>query len=117
MRLFAKSIIISAVTIMTLFSVFVITYDRDGHCIEKGDDIEENYEEEHEGKVYGIITHIPQERMGTWIVNRKKILVTTRTRIKEKHGKAETGAYVEVEGDYEGNDFRAYSIKVKKGRR
>ncbi len=67
-----------------------------------------------ESKIYGIVEKTPRGEIGTWIVSGREIVVTKDTRIKEKHGKAEAGAYVEVEGIADGKTFTAYEVKVKR---
>jgi hypothetical protein len=69
-----------------------------------------------ETKIYGIVERMPQEEIGVWIVNGREIVVTRDTRIKEKHGKAEVGAYVEVEGNVAGKALTAHEIEVKRSR-
>ncbi len=69
---------------------------------------------QNDSKVYGVIEKLPQGEVGTWIVNGREIVVTKDTRIREKHGKAKAGAYVEVEGDAIGKAFTAYEIEVKR---
>lgn len=72
---------------------------------------------EHDVKIYGIVDKIPEGGIGTWIVKGKEIMVTKETFIKEKHGKASVGSYVEVKGTYNGNTLQADEIEVKrKGR-
>jgi len=71
---------------------------------------------DYESKIYGTVEKLPQGEVGTWVVNGREIVVTKDTRIKEKHGKAEAGAYVEVEGNAAGNTFTAYEIEVKRAK-
>ncbi|MBF0337350.1 MAG: hypothetical protein HQL05_05915 [Nitrospirae bacterium] len=68
------------------------------------------------GKIYGVIEEMPKESVGTWTVGKRKVVVTDNTHIKEKHGKAIVGAYVEVEGGYDGDTFVADEIEVKRAR-
>jgi len=70
-----------------------------------------------ESKFYGTVETIPADRIGTWIVDNRDIMVTTDTIIKEKYGKAEEGAYVEIKGDNTGGTFTAYKIEVKRARK
>jgi len=51
------------------------------------------------------------------MVNGVEVSVTRNTIIKEKQGKAEVGAYVEVEGSYSENKLVAHEIKVKRAGR
>ncbi|MFZ4438598.1 MAG: DUF5666 domain-containing protein [Syntrophales bacterium] len=70
---------------------------------------------EYESKIYGTVRSIPAAMVGVWNVNGRDISVTKTTAIKEKHGKAEVGAYVEIEGTYSGSKLNAYEIEVKRG--
>jgi hypothetical protein len=66
-----------------------------------------------DARIYGIIDKRPQDNVGVWTVNGRDVVVTENTRIKERHGKAEQGAYIEVEGSTEGKTFSAREIEVK----
>ncbi|CAK8710720.1 MAG: hypothetical protein D3913_05125 [Candidatus Electrothrix sp. LOE1_4_5] len=71
-----------------------------------------------EVKMYGTVEAMPQGTLnGVWRVNGRDITVDRSTRIKEKYGKIEVGAYVEVEGNYSGNNFIAYKIESERSRR
>jgi hypothetical protein len=75
----------------------------------KGNTRDDNYP----AKYYGVIEQIPNNGLeGIWIVNNREILVTSQTKIDEEYGKAEVGAYVEVEGNYLDETFTAYEIEV-----
>lgn len=76
-----------------------------------------NHDEQYESKVYGTIKSLPNGAIGTWNVNGRDVVVTNSTFIKEKHGKAEVGAYVEVEGMSSGNALTARKIEVKRSGR
>jgi len=80
---------------------------RAGEYQERGD---------YEIKIYGLIEKLPQDLVGAWVVNGREIVVTKDTWIREKHGKAEVGAYVEVEGNVTGKAFTAYEVKVKRSK-
>lgn len=69
-----------------------------------------SHEHNYESRLYGTITNIPANHIGIWIVNNKEVQVTEKTHFNEKHGKAEVGAYVKVEGRNVGNVFEAYEI-------
>ena len=70
--------------------------------------------DEYAGKFYGAVESMPEQGLeGIWIVNGREVLVTGQTKIEEEHGKLAAGAYVKVEGNYEGNTFTAYEIEVK----
>ncbi|RNC70334.1 MAG: hypothetical protein ED859_05840 [Desulfuromonadales bacterium] len=85
---------------------------------------EERYEREgghgasehYESKYYGAVEKMPKDRIGTWVVKGREIVVTKDTRIKEEHGRAEPGAYVEVEGTVVGKSFTAHKIEVKRSK-
>lgn len=68
----------------------------------------------HESKIYGTVDQLPPDRIGVWIVGGREIVVTRDTRIKQKHGLPEPGAYVKVEGNVQGKIFTAYEIEVKR---
>lgn len=70
----------------------------------------------YESKFYGTVDSLPQDRIGIWVVNGRQIVVTRETRIKEKHGRSEPGAYVEVEGSNTGETFTAFEISVKRAK-
>jgi len=73
--------------------------------------------EGYESKFYGTVEKIPEGVIGHWMVNGRDFLVTKDTRIKEKYGRAEVGAYVEIEGYYTGKTFFAHEIEVKRAKR
>ncbi len=81
----------------------------------RGDGIHDKAEQ-YESRIYGTVQRIPKGLLGTWEVNGREIAVTDATLIREKHGKAEEGAFVEVHGTYRGKTFAASSIEVKKDR-
>jgi hypothetical protein len=65
-------------------------------------------------KIYGKVQSLPNGRIGVWNVNGKEIIVSQNTLIREQHGKAEVGAYVEVKGSSNGNTLNADKIEVKR---
>lgn len=67
-------------------------------------------------RFYGTVESLPRERIGTWVVSGRQIMVTRETRITEKHGRPEPGAYVEVEGSNTGATFTAREISVKRAK-
>lgn len=71
----------------------------------------------YESKFYGTVEKAPRGNIGTWVINKRDIVVTRETRIIEKHGKAAAGAYVEVEGSNTGKNFSALKIEVKRSKR
>lgn len=79
----------------------------------KADADQENYR----AMFYGVIEHTPEnERDGIWVVNEREILIVEDTIFEEEFGKAEIGAYVEIEGNYEEKIFKAYKVEVKKSK-
>lgn len=81
------------------------------------DDHEGGHAGKYESKLYGTIERLPRDLLGAWIVNGREIAVSKETRIKTKHGRPETGAYVEIEGRNTGTVFTASEIKVKRAKR
>ncbi|MCI5123595.1 MAG: hypothetical protein D3925_03745 [Candidatus Electrothrix sp. AR5] len=80
-----------------------------------GDERRERSREESE--IYGMIEKMPENGFnGMWIINGNNVLVSDRTRIKEKHGRAVIGRYVEAEGVRNGDSFTAYKIEVERSR-
>ncbi len=77
---------------------------------------ESGHQGEYESKIYGTIRKLPAGMIGLWDVNGREVSVTNATYIKEKHGRAEVGAYVEIEGNYSGRTFVASKIEVKRAR-
>ena len=76
----------------------------------------ERYREEI--KIYGVIDSMPSSGLtGKWVVGGRDVEVTDRTRIKEKHGRAEVGMPVEVEGYRDNNRLIAYEIEVERRRK
>jgi hypothetical protein len=70
-----------------------------------------------ETKLYGVIEKMPENGLnGTWIINGNTVLVSNATRIKEKHGRAAVGRYVEAEGVRNGDSLTAYKIEVERSR-
>jgi hypothetical protein len=78
-----------------------------------------NYEHDdrHNSKIYGKVQSLPDGKIGAWNVNGKEIEVSHNTLIREKHGEAEIGSYVEVEGTFSGKTMRAHKIEVKRENR
>ncbi len=67
-------------------------------------------------KIYGRIDSLSTGKHASWTVNGETVLVNEDTLIKEKHGRAVVGAYVEVEGVSAGNALAARKIEVKRAR-
>ena len=105
MRIVFKIVILQIILVF-LFAVVAV-----------GSEEEEVFEdfENYNAKYYGVIKSMPKGgKIGVWTVEDKKIFVTRKTEIDEKFGKAEAGAYVEVEGDYIDETFIAYEIEVRR---
>lgn len=83
---------------------------------ERQESKEYEHSERHESKIYGTIQKLPKGLIGVWNVNGREVSVTNATYIKEKHGKAEVGAYVEIKGSYSGKTIVARNIEVKRAR-
>ncbi len=65
-------------------------------------------------KIHGTIESLGKD--GSWMVNGEKVLLSKDTIVREKHGKAAVGAYVEIEGVSSGNALAARKIEVKRSR-
>ncbi|HEX9022513.1 MAG TPA: DUF5666 domain-containing protein [Geobacteraceae bacterium] len=70
----------------------------------------------YESRIYGTVEKMPPERVGLWVVGRRDIIVTKETKIVERHGKVEVGAYVEVKGNNTGRRFSASRMEVKRSK-
>jgi len=77
---------------------------------------ESGHNERYESKIYGTVEKLPEGLLGIWQVKGKEISVTKDTLIKEKHGKAAIGAYVEIEGTYQDKTLVARKIEVKRAK-
>jgi hypothetical protein len=92
-------------------------YERSDHSEYEGREYEGRERYREESKLYGVIEKMPKKGLnGTWIINGKKVLVSDRTRIKEKYGRAAVGRDVEAEVVRNGDSFTAYEIEVKRSR-
>ncbi len=70
--------------------------------------------EQHNNKFYGTIESMPAGRIGDWVVSGQTVHVTANTWVKEEHGAATVGAYVEVEGAVQADgSWNAAKIEVK----
>lgn len=108
---------IGAVVLTTALVVLLTTGVASGSEREHRGTGEQEQVERHESKIYGTVEKLPEGRIGAWVVKGRHVRVTKDTVIKEKHGKAEVGAYVEVEGSVVDKTLNAYEIEVKKARR
>jgi hypothetical protein len=70
--------------------------------------------ERYENEFYGTVQQIPENFIGTWIIDGKNIQVNRDTYIEREYGQPGVGSYVEVEGRYIDNTFIARKIKVKR---
>jgi hypothetical protein len=63
---------------------------------------------------YGNVEKMPESGMiGEWVVGGRTVTTTSNTEFKEKHGKLQMGAYVEVEGTEKDGKFIASEIETK----
>lgn len=68
-------------------------------------------------KIYGTVEKLPETGLlGIWIVNGREFVVTERTRLEQKHGLLEPGAYVEIKGMKSENTFTAEKVEVKRAK-
>jgi hypothetical protein len=66
-------------------------------------------------EIYGNVEKMPEGgKAGEWVVGGRTVSATNDTIFKEKHGKLEMGAYVEVEGAEKDGKFVASEIETKK---
>jgi hypothetical protein len=63
---------------------------------------------------YGNVEKMPEGgTVGEWVVAGSSVITTKDTVFKEKHGRLEIGAYVEVEGSEKDGKFIASEIETK----
>jgi hypothetical protein len=63
---------------------------------------------------YGNVQQMPESGfVGEWVVGGRTVTATNDTEFKEKHGKLQIGAYVEVEGQQKDGKFIASEIETK----
>ena len=68
-------------------------------------------------KIYGTVEELPETGLsGIWIVNGREFVVTERTRLEQKHGLFESGAYVEIKGIKSEKTFIAEKIEVERAK-
>jgi len=68
-------------------------------------------------KIYGTVEKLPDAGLaGIWIVNGREFVVTARTRLEQKHGLIEPGAYVEIKGIKLDNTFTVEKVEVKRAK-
>ncbi|MBV6341897.1 DUF5666 domain-containing protein [Candidatus Magnetobacterium casense] len=105
-------------TVFLALAVVIVMVASNAYTSGREDEHKDEYykDQGRHGKIYGVIKEMPKESVGTWTVGKRKVVVTENTHIKEKHGKAIVGAYVEVEGGYDGDTFVADEIEVKRAR-
>jgi len=102
-------ITMAAGLVLALTTGTVIASERERH-----EGIGYEHADRYKSKIYGPVQRLPKNLIGTWEVNGKEVKVTQSTIIKEKHGRAEVGAYVEVEGTFSGKTLNAHKIEVKR---
>lgn len=77
----------------------------------------ERYPAGDRSKIYGTVEKLPETGLaGIWIVNGREFIITERTRLEQKHGLIEPGAYVEIKGIKSKNTFTAEKIEVKRAK-
>ncbi len=95
MKILSTVLAVGLVLALTGATAFSSEYERyEGKEYEH----EYGYRERYESRFYGTVEKIPEGIVGTWTVNGREITVTKDTKIEEEYGRAEVGAYVEVEG-------------------
>jgi hypothetical protein len=63
---------------------------------------------------YGNVEKMPESgNVGEWVVGGRSVTASKDTEFKEKHGKLQTGAFVEVEGSEKDGKFIASEIETK----
>ena len=63
---------------------------------------------------HGNVEKMPESGfVGEWVVGGRTVTATNDTEFKEKHGKLQIGAYVEVEGKEKDGKFIASEIETK----
>jgi len=67
----------------------------------------------YESRISGTVEKLPDGLLGTWQVDGREISVTRDTLIKERLGKAEVGAYVQIEGTCSDKALDASRIQVR----
>jgi Domain of unknown function (DUF5666) len=101
----------------TAVALFVIAFSiTSGQALSEEEDGEGHHAGSYESKIYGTVERLPEGKIGTWVINKRDVLVTKETRIMERHGKAIQGAYVEAEGKNMGKTFEAAKIEVKRSK-
>ncbi|CAG0954263.1 hypothetical protein [Geobacter sp.] len=71
--------------------------------------------EQYRRTIFGTVRSLPEGMTGIWNVDGREVNVPKATFIKAEHGKAEVGAYVEIEGTWSGKTLNAYRIAVTRG--
>ena len=65
-------------------------------------------------KLYGVIKAMPENGYeGNWVIDGNTVNVNRNTEIKEKHGLAAVGRYVEVKGHHSKEGFNAFQVEVQ----
>jgi hypothetical protein len=107
--------------LMTIVAMGLSMAVATGTAFASGDEHHDSRSREHaeraESKIYGTVKSLPGGLIGIWHVNGREVKVTQNTLIREKHGKAAVGAYVEAEGSLDGNVLNATRIEVKRDSR
>jgi len=72
--------------------------------------------EVNDNEFYGTIEKLPKDRIGTWTVSGRKIIVKNNTRIITKGRPLKVGSVVKIEGSSQGKEFSAWKISVKEAK-
>jgi hypothetical protein len=107
----------SLIVIVVALSVVLVAGAGEASKEERHESSEYEHSERQESKIYGTIQKLPSGLIGIWDVDGKEVSVTRATIIREKHGEAEVGAYVEIKGSYSGKALVAREIEVKRAKR
>ncbi len=111
----SKVLILRAMVVITAILWFALHITEKPVCAEE-EDTGNSHIEGYESRIYGIVEKCPPGNIGNWTISKRDVKVNKKTRIIEKYGKAEVGAYVEVKGNNTGKTFFASRIEVKRTR-
>jgi len=113
-----KTVMVTLIIGVVLSCMTCSVFSNEDDCEEgrhKGDG--ERASTGYRSKSYGTVEKLPETgHAGIWIVNGREFVVTERTRLKQKHGLLEPGAYVEIKGIKSDNIFTADKIEVKRAK-
>ncbi|MDH5682226.1 MAG: DUF5666 domain-containing protein [Spirochaetota bacterium] len=102
-----------------LLAVVILAFAAQGILASSDDYRDRDYKRKrYYDKFYGNIEKLPKKGLnGLWVIDGRKVRVDNDTRIEEKHGPIEVGAYVEVKGQEKNGEFLADKIEVERQRR